>query len=50
MLNRVLDTRAVDCEQRHNMQIIQGNRIVMANLATFVSSYVNGVAKFILKS
>lgn len=45
MLNRVLDTRAVDCEQRHNMQIIQGNRIVMANLATFVSSYVNGVAK-----
>ncbi|NLB61381.1 MAG: glycogen/starch/alpha-glucan phosphorylase [Clostridiales bacterium] len=44
-LNMVLETKSLDYEQIYRMQIIQDNRIVMANLATFVSSYVNGVAQ-----
>ena len=44
-LENDLTSRGVGGEKLHNMHIIAGGRIHMARLATYVSTYVNGVAK-----
>lgn len=42
---RELTERGVDTETIRNMRLISGSRIQMARLATYVSSFVNGVAR-----
>ncbi|MBQ3938432.1 MAG: glycogen/starch/alpha-glucan family phosphorylase, partial [Clostridia bacterium] len=44
-LENDLTSRGIGGEKLHNMHIIADGRIHMARLATYVSTYVNGVAK-----
>lgn len=44
-LNADLSSRGIYGDMLNNMRIIEGGKIHMARLATYVSSYVNGVAR-----